>query len=554
MPVARPSVLDRAREAYARRAWQEAFELLTRADAAAALGSDDLWRLSLAAELTGRMEILFATLERAHRAHADAGQCAQAARTAFWLGFRLMSVGEHARGGGWLGRAQRLVDRECGDCVEQGYLLLPQIMRQLGAGENAATRDLARRAAEIGERFADLDLVVLARTCEGKALLRLGEVAAGLSLLDEVLVTVTSSALSPQVPGIVYCDVIACCQQFYALPRAREWTAALAAFCDAQPELVSFTGACLVHRSEIMQLGGAWGEAIAEAQRAGERLSRATDPLLLAASHYQQAEILRLRGEREQAEAAYLRTSELGGEPQPGLSLLRVSQGRLDEALSSMRRVLDTTPVAWRRARFLPACVEIMLAAGELDAAQAACDELHALAASMQSEILGAISAHARGSILLARGSAQDAVEPLRHAFAVWQTAGAPFIAAQIRIQLGRACRLLGDSEGARLELSAARQVFERLGAGPALAAVEDAERALQTEPGSTPPREHGLTARELQVLRLLASGKSNKEIGRALFVSERTVGRHVDNIFGKLAVHSRAAATAFAYEHGLLS
>jgi len=541
------AVLDRARAAVARRAWREAFELLAQADATSPLATDDLWRFAWAAELSGHTADAIDVLERAHDACIEAGRCLPAARAAFWIGMRLMSIGEHARGGGWLGRAQRLIERESPECVERGYLLLPQVQRHLGAGEDQAAREVASRAAELGERFAELDLVVLARTLEGKALLRLGDVTVGLALLDEVMATVTSPRISPHVPGIVYCDVIACCQQFYAVDRAREWTAALAAWWDAQPELVTFTGACLVHRSEILQLGGAWREAVEAAERARERLTRVTDPMLLAASHYQQAEIHRLSGALDAAEAGYRSASELGGEPQPGLALLRLAQGRADEAVSSIRRVLDTTTIPWRRARYLPACVEIMLGAGKLDAAQAAGDELEELARRFESEVLGALAAHALGAIRLAQGDAQGAVEPLRRAFAVWQTVGAPYIAAQIRVLVGRACRALGDEDGARLELAAARQAFARLGAAPAIAAIDALEQ------GRAPAREHGLTERELEVLRLLATGKSNKEIGRALFVSERTIDRHVSNLFDKLDVHSRAAATAFAYEHGLV-
>lgn len=539
-----PDALDRARAAYDRRDWRRAFELLQAADAAASLDIDDLWRLGWSAALGGHDAVVLQTLERLYQAHVDRGECLRGARAAFWAGMNLVASGDVARGGGWLGRAQRLVEREGADCVEQGFLMLPHVFRHLAASEDDAAAALAARAAAIGERFAESDLIALARNLEGRALMRQGRVVAGLALLDEVLVAVTSGDVSPFVSGLVYCTVIASCQQMCALDRARAWSAALCAWCDGQPELDSFTGSCLVHRAEILQLGGEWQQALDEARRARERA--ATSAGTLAESHYQQAEVHRLRGELDAAEEAYRSASELGGETQPGLALLRLAQGRTDEAVGAIRRVLGTTTAAWQRARFLPACVEIMLATGKLDEARTASEELAQMARRFDTEVLAAMAAHARGALHLATGNAQAAVEPLRRAFAVWHQIGAPYIAARIRVLVAEACRALGDPDGAELERAAARQVFERLGAAPDLAALDAVDVA-------TSSRVHGLTGRELQVLRLIATGKSNKEIGRELFVSERTIDRHVANIFNKLDLHSRAAATAFAYEHDLV-
>lgn len=544
--------LERGRACYERRAWDEAFEALSLADEAAPLRAPDLELLSWTAALTGRDEELLKLLERLHQAFLDAGECVGAARAAFWLGLRLMAMREMGQASGWLGRAQRLVEQEGQDCAVRGYLLVPVSRRHMAGGEYEEAQKAAVAALEIGERFGDADLLAFARDLLGLILVRRGRIEEGLALLDEAMVAVTRGELSPMITGFVYCDTISCCQQIYAFDRAREWTRALAAWCQEQPQLVTFTGSCLLHRSEIMQLGGAWGEAMEEAQRAAERFGRAIDPGIAAEALYHQAEVHRLRGEFAAAEDAYRSASQLGREPQPGLALLRLVQGRVDAALAASRRVMAATTDRLQRTRFLPAHIEILLAAGEIEEAWTSCSELEQISHDFETEVLGAIAAHARGAIYLAEDDARTAVEPLRRAFRVWQQVGAPYIAARIRVLLARACRALGDEEATCLELDAAREVFERLGAGPDLALVEGLADSGEPE---EPEAKHvgGLTARELQVLRLVASGKTNKAIGQELCLSERTVHRHVSNIFTKISVSSRAAATAYAYEHGLV-
>jgi DNA-binding CsgD family transcriptional regulator len=537
--------LERAREAHAQRRWSEARDSFVSADRSQPLGTDDLELLAWSAGLSGDDEGLLKTLERLYQALLDSGACLRAARAAFWLAFRLFALGEPARASGWMARSQRLVEREGRDCVEQGYLQVPIYFQSIMTRDWDAAYDAATRAAEIGERFGDADLTAFARNLQGRSLMRLGRIKQGLVLLDEAMVSAMTGELSPIFTGFIYCSAISGCHQVYALDRAREWTSALASWCASQPELVSFTGNCLVHRAEIMQLGGAWRDAIEEARRASQP-PHAVEAETVAEAFYQQAEIHRLRGEFDAAEAAYAKTSQLGREPQPGLALLRVAQGRCDAAANTIRRVLVASSGTLERTRLLPAYVEIMLANGELVEARAGCQELEKVATEMGMDVVAAMAAYARGAVHLLEGEAQAALAPLRRAFAVWQQVGAPYLAARVRVLLAEACRALADDDGMALELAGARAVFETLGAAPDLARID----TLSNPP---PAASHGLTARELQVLRLIATGLTNKAVAKELCLSEKTIDRHVSNIFVKIDVSTRAAATAFAYEHRLI-
>jgi DNA-binding CsgD family transcriptional regulator len=537
--------LERGRAAFKQRAWRDAHDHLARADREEPLDGDDLFRLAICQGLFGDDDGMLQTLERAHGLYRESGDLRRAARAAFWLGFRLAYLGEAGRANGWWSRAERLVESDGRDCAERGYLLIPTVHRHMASGDEKAAHDVAAQAAAIGERFGDADLAAFARNMQGQALMRSGEVEKGLSLLDEAMVAVTARETSPILTGVIYCTVIQACQQVYALGRSREWTAALEAWCADVPE-VSFAGRCLIHRSEILQMNGAWPEAIAEARRASERLSARADPAAAAAA-YQEAELHRLRGETSEAEDAYRRAGLGGSEPQPGLALLRLSQDRADAAESQIRRVVGATEGRLPRVRFLPAYVEILVAVGDLEEAERASTELEETARIYGTPVLAAVSDHARGAVLLARNDPRAALGPLRRSLEGWQKVGAPYLAARVRVLVGLACRAFGDQDGSALDLEAASAAFRELGAVPDLDRLEKlAARASEARP-------HGLTARELQVLRLVASGKTNKVIASELFLSEKTVDRHVSNIFDKLEVSSRAAATAFVYSHKLL-
>jgi DNA-binding CsgD family transcriptional regulator len=537
--------LERGRDCYARRAWDNAYQAFLLADQAEPLAAGDLELLAMSACLTGRDHEYLRILERAHQALLEAEERQRAIRCAFWLGFRLFLRGESGRATGWLARAQRLLEREAEECAERGYLMLTEVEHLLDAGEHDTAHAKATTAVEIGERCEDVDLVACARHQQGRIRLRQGQIAAGLSLLDEVMVAVAAGELSPLVTGMMYCSIIMACQEVYAVGRAREWTAALSRWCDEQPEIVAFTGVCRVHRAEIMQLGGAWQDAIDEARRALD-VSLDSDRPTAAAAAYQEAEVHRLRGEFAAAEAAYRSANEGGLEPQPGLALLRLAQGRIDAGAAAIRRAVGVPGNPLRRTKLLPAYIEIMLAAGDIAAARSACHELQEIVRDFDTDVLRAMVAEAQGAVELAEGSPQAALGTLRDALDVWQRVEAPHAAARVRMLIGLACRAVGDEDGAQLELGAARSVFQQLGAAPDVARIDAPQAAATTN------HPHGLTARELQVLRLIATGKTNKAIGAELCLSERTIDRHVSNIFTKLDVPSRAAATALAYEQKL--
>jgi DNA-binding CsgD family transcriptional regulator len=509
------------------------------------LDGDDLELAVTTAYLGGRVAEAMAALQRAEQAHASAGDHRRAARSAFWLGFLLLGRGELAQGSGWLARSRRLLEDEPPDCPEQGYLLIPAAMEQLQAGDHAAAQVTAARSAGIGRRAGEADLVAMAQFLQGAAAVTGGDVPAGLAMLDEAMVAAVAGELTPPVTGTIYCGVIEVCQQVAELRRAREWTAALSAWCDSQPGLVTFTGQCLVHRAEILRLGGAWPEAVEAARRAAERLAEASDDLAIGAASYQQAEAHRVLGQVQAAEAAYQLASRWGREPQPGLALLRLAQGRTDAAAAAIRRVLAETGDRLERARLLPAAVEILLATGDLGAAREAAAELAGIADGYRTLALLATADHARGAVLLADGDAAGAVAALRGAWRAWRELEAPYEAARARLLIGLACRELGDEDAAAMELDAARTVLAGLGAGPDLDRLDRLAGAA--------PSAGGLTGRELEVLRLVAAGATNHAIASRLHLADKTVHRHVSNIYAKLGVSSRAAATAYAYQHHLV-
>jgi DNA-binding CsgD family transcriptional regulator/tetratricopeptide (TPR) repeat protein len=538
------SALERGLVAFAEQRWSDAFDALTEADAEVGLDGEDLARLATAAILLGR-ETGIDTATRAHEAFLEAGDDAAAARAAVWIGLHLMDAGEDARSAGWLARARRIVESNVSAESVGGLLLIPQGARELYGSDPASALRAFDEALTIGERFQDSDTIALARLGLGQVKISLGEVQEGVALFDEVMVAVTAGEISPVPSGIAFCEVIDFCRLAYDFRRAREWTIALDHWCGAQPDMVAFSGVCQTHRAELYRLHGAWQDALAAAQAALVRAGRGDRDAFWGA-WYQRGEVQRLRGEADAAEESYRRAGETGFPPEPGLALLRLAQGKARLAQSLIREAAAQADPAARR-RMLPALVEIELAMHDVVAARQAADELVAMIPSAGMPMLQAFAGVAEGAVLLEEGDARGALARLRSAWVFWQELDAPYEAACCRVLIARAWRALGDEDPASMELEAARAAFAELGAVPDVARVDALAGSIRAAAFGP------LTAREVDVVRLVAAGMTNRAIAGELYLSEKTVAHHLGNVFAKLGLASRAAATAYAYEHGLV-
>jgi DNA-binding NarL/FixJ family response regulator len=535
----------RGRAAADRADWDEAFAAFSAADAVSRLAADDLHVWATAAYLLGHVDTAVDADARAHRLHLNDGDLQSAVRCGFWAAFKLLSRGDMAQAGGWLARCARLVEGLPAEAVERGYLLLSEAFRLAAVEQRwVDAHAVAARVVESGRRASDEDLVALSLNIAGRSLIGTGRADEGMALLDEAMVAVVSGELSPMVAGTVYCSLIEACEEIAEWRRASEWTDALTRWCDRQQGMATFTGQCLTHRAHILRLRGDFQAAADAARSAWERFAGAADERLSGAALYESGEVHRIRGDLLRAEEAYRRAGDQGHDPQPGLALLRLAQGRTDAAAAAMRRLHAelTSPIA--RIRLLPAYVKVMLAAGDVPAASGAATELAELAATYGTVALRADADGAQGAVLLAGGDIEAALVRLRRAVEGWRSLDAPHETARTRVLIARACRALGDAETAMLELDAARRVFTELGAS-----VDELDQSVSREPD----RAHRLTPREMEVLRLVATGMTNQAIADKLHVSVKTVDRHVANILTKLGVPTRTAATAFAYEHDLV-
>jgi len=539
--------LPHARASYDRQLWRQAYELFSATDREEPLGADDLDRLATCALMIGNESESVDIWAKAHHEFLTRGAIEQAARCAFRIGYGLAFRGQIAHASGWLARARRVLDDAAADSVVRGYLMLPDAIRAALAGEFTRSHDLFIQAEAIGQRFGDGDLIAFGRQGQGRTLIKMGRLAEGVALLDEVMVAVTAGELMPMSMGDIYCSVIDACSEIFDLRRAVEWTAALEKWCESQSDNIPYRGMCLVHRAEILQLQGSWSDALGEAERACDRLLVPPPRPAAGRACYQRGELHRLRGEFDKAEASYRQAAELGRKPQPGLALLRLAQGDTEAALGSIRRAVEEARAPVVRSRMLGAFVEILLAVNDTESARGAARELEEIAESLDAPFLRAAAAHCSGAVDLAEGNAEHALVALQNARDVWREVEAPYDEARTRVLIALASRALGDEDTAALELDAARGRFERLGASNDVARLEESARR---ESPRAPTR---LTARELEVLGLVATGKTNRAIAGALGLSEKTVARHVANIFTKLDVTSRAAATAYAYRNRLV-
>jgi DNA-binding NarL/FixJ family response regulator len=524
--------------------WTAELDELLGTDAADGLPPAGLARLGLALELTGRTDEAVQAWDRACRAHLAAGDLAAAARCLFWTGFTLGERRAVAQAAARLGELEALVATVPDDDGAAALLALARGWSAFGTGHLNDAVSCFRRAAELAERVGDADALLLATMGRGRAAVFSGDIAGGFACMDRVMHLISQGGANDLAAGAAYCAVIASCLGRRDVERAREWTTALSGWCQAQEGLVPFRGTCVLHRATLLQLGGAWPEA---ERTVHELLQAAAVRVPRGDAAYQEAELLRLTGRTAEADAAYRAAVGAGREPQPGLGLLRLAEGQTEAARAGLERALEVATPPGDRADLLDALVEVRLAIGDRTGAGAAAAELRALADLIGTSFLSAQADRAAGRVALANADPAEAVRLLRRAWSSWQAVGAPYEAARTRVDAALAARALGDQDAAGMELDAARQVFTELGAAPDVARV-DAALA-----GGRPPHPAGpLSAREVEVLRLVAGGSSNRAIAERLFLSERTVAHHVGNILAKLQLANRAAATAFAYEHGL--
>jgi DNA-binding CsgD family transcriptional regulator len=545
-PTTPATLLEQGCESFRKQAWADAFYQLSTAEGEEALQPEHLVLLAQAAILIGKEAEGAEILARAHQGFLNHGAIRPAVRCAFWLGFSALLNGEAARGGGWLSRANRLLENES-DCVERGYLLLPAGFGAFRKGDSETAYRAFQEAAAIAQRFSDKDLMTLALQGQGRALIRQGEVARGLGLLDEAMVAVTAGEVSPLNAGGVYCSVLEACGEIFDLQRAHEWTSALKRWCESQPDIVPYRGACLVRRAELLRLKGAWPDALEEAERACEWLSQPSSKPAVGAAFYQLGEIHRVRGNLTEAEKAYEAANQWMPNLGPGLPRLRLAQRQVEAAFSSIRRMAEEVQEPSRRAVILDAYVEISLAQNDLPSADHASEELTAIAQQSKVAFLRALASRCAGAVSLARGDAASALGQLRESWNLWCELQVPYEGARVRCMIAQAFRKMGDDESAVLEFSSARRIFEELGASADLACLN---AILREDVGQ---KFGPLTGREREVLRLVASGMTNRSIAQKLNISEKTVARHLSNMFTKLDLDSRTAATAYAYEHNLI-
>jgi DNA-binding CsgD family transcriptional regulator len=535
-------VLRHAREAYERGDWVLAFDQLHRAGE---LDPDDSMALATSAYLLGNVDETVRAMQVGYQDRIQNEDTLGAVRFACWLGLVLNLRGEVAVGGGWVARAQRLLETESEDVVERGYLFIHEFFQHLGRGDFARAGETAVRIVNTGRRFTDHDLIALGLLTQGRMMIYSGRVPEGLALLDEAMVEISTAAVSPIIAGMVYCAMIEACQELSDFSRAASWTTALTTWCDVQPGLVPFTGQCSLHRGQIMRLHGAYDEALAEYALAQRRYEMEGTPAPAGRALTEQGDVQRIRGRLDEAEAAYHQAAELGHEPQPGLALLWLARGRTAAAISAINRLLAEAQGPVHRSWMLPAAVEVLVSAGRVDQARQHSDELAGIASSFGNAAVRAMARYAAATVHLASGQTEDALSNARGAARLWSQVGSPYESARARVLVARTLRELGDEDSATTEFAVARRTFADVGAEPAAHEID--QFLGRTRPG-------GLTEREVEVLRLVAAGRSNHEIAGVLVLSQKTVERHLSNIFTKLDVPSRTAAAAYAHEHGLMS
>jgi DNA-binding CsgD family transcriptional regulator len=523
--------LAEARAAYERRDWLRACDAYRAALVDESLSGEDLYCYANTYWWLGRLDEALPILADAHQALLREAAPRTAALVALDTGYTFALRGDEAQASGWMARAARLLERE-GDCVERGYLVYCNAEEAVGVADVDHVLTLVDDVRDIGRRFGDPCLVALSAVLEGRVRIKQGSVTEGMSLLDEAMVAALSDELDPGWAGNIYCNLMLTCYELADWQRADEWTSATARWCEAMPGAGPFMGICRLHRAQVMHMRGDWQRAEEEVRRVCEELAT-FHVTMVAEAHYQLGEVRRQRGDLEAAEMAFADAHRLGRDPQPGLAQLRLAQGRPASALAMITRALSGRDVPLDRAHLLPAAVEILVAAGAVDRAVAAGDELRSLAATYGTAGLRAQASTAAGIVALAAGDAGSATECLQEAVTIWRRIGARYEVARARVLLGRALALAGDADAAAMESRTATAELDALGV------------AAPGASGAGKRRDDGLSGREAEVLHLVADGCSNQEIADKLVLSVRTVERHLMSAYQKLGFSGRGARAA---------
>jgi DNA-binding CsgD family transcriptional regulator len=533
--------LERARDAYARGRWDLAHEGFAEAAAAAPLDLDDLAAQADAAWWLGRTDESLTLSEEVYRRCLHGEHASTAGRLAVEIGFLWMLRGEETIGSGWISRAHRLLDG-APECAEHGYLRYLEVLGALDAAEFGTAIERARDMEALARRHDDLTLAAIAIVLEGVARVRSGQVERGLASCDEAMLSVRAGSVTPNWAGNLYCQVMGLCFELADFERARAWTEATERWCDQFSNAAMFTGICRVHRAQLLHLEGAWEQAEVRALQACRDLDD-MNVGVVAAGHYEIGELRRLRGDHDAAARAYARAHELGRDPQPGWALLRLAQGEAVAARVALDSALAAASQPLARAPLLTAYLDVAEATGDRELATTAAQELRTIAAAFGTPGLVAQADQAQGVADLLGDEPARALGPLRDACRHWRQLDARYEVARTQGRIARALEDLGDVEAATRERQQAAAVLAELGArdGPA-------RRLTPADPAPG-----GLTAREVEVLRAVAGGATNAAIAEQLAISERTVERHLSNIFLKLQVSSRTEAARFAFVHGLV-
>ncbi|MDH4103240.1 MAG: LuxR family transcriptional regulator [Thermoleophilia bacterium] len=459
--------LDDARAAGARQAWRDAYAGYGNVDPKE-LTPSDLETYAEAAWWSGKLDEAIGLRERAHTVFNATGDKHGAARMALALAWDYEGRGAFAVSYGWLATARRLLET-LPESPEYSRLLLTDAMMAMYAeGDLERAESLFESAFALAQRVGDPDVQILALSGKGRAYIKAGRIEEGLALLDEATASASSGGAKSHATGLVYCLTISSCRDLGDFRRAAEWTEAANRWCD-QLDVAGFPGACRIHRAEVLRLRGDWPAAEVQAQAACEELHD-FDRSITADGHYEIGEIRRQRGDFEGAEAAYRTANEHGRDPQPGLALLRLAEGKVDAAVAGISRTLEDVQDPLIRLRRLPAQVEIAIAAGDLRTARGALDELERIVdsykiAERRAVAFDATIDHASGQIKLAEKDWNGAAASLQHAKDGWQSVGAPYETARARMLLGIAYRRSGDEHGGTVEIEGALAGFERLGA-----------------------------------------------------------------------------------------